>query len=336
MLSTHGASKAPKAMGFQGCKGYFPHFFNKKENERYIGNMPETMYYGVDPMKHADREEFINWYEENKSKMFDMQKKLAYYCQKDVDILIPVKMNGKLMFPLCRLCADSQQLEQCSHNDEERALVGTWCTVELEVAVAKGYRVAQIYEVWHFERRSDRLFSEYVKKFLQLKQESSGYPTEYVSRVDRERYIDEYYKKEGVCLCPEMIEANPAKCQIAKLFLNSLWGKFAQRTNLLRTSIVKKPDELFQYLFSDSYEVSMCEFLEDDTCCVSWKDAKECIVPPGNTNVFLACFTMSYARLHLYSIMEKLEERCLYHDTDSVIYVSHEGEYNPPFGKFLG
>ncbi|KAG8138993.1 hypothetical protein E2320_001766, partial [Naja naja] len=47
---------------------------------------------------------------------------------------------------------------ECHHNDEERALTGTWCTVELSVAVEKGYRIAEIYEVWHFERKTKVCF----------------------------------------------------------------------------------------------------------------------------------------------------------------------------------
>ncbi len=43
-------------------------------------------------------------------------------------------------------------------------------------AIEKGYKVLEIHEVWHFEKTSSDLFSEYVNYFLRLKQESSGYP----------------------------------------------------------------------------------------------------------------------------------------------------------------
>ena len=55
-----------------------------------------------------------------------------------------------------------------------------------------------------------------------------------------------------------------------------------------------------------------------------------------NTNVAVAAFVTSYARLKLYSHMEKLGKRCLYVDTDSMIYVAKEGEYDPPLGDYLG
>ena len=56
-----------------------------------------------------------------------------------------------------------------------------------------------------------------------------------------------------------------------------------------------------------------------------------------NTNVVLAAFTTSTARLKLYSYLEKLQERVLYFDTDSIVYVSRpQDTYEPPIGCFLG
>ena len=38
----------------------------------------------------------------------------------------------------------------------------------------------------------------------------------------------------------------------------------------------------------------------------------------------------------LYDLMDKLGERCIYSDTDSVIFVSKEGDWVPETGPFLG
>ena len=54
-----------------------------------------------------------------------------------------------------------------------------------------------------------------------------------------------------------------------------------------------------------------------------------------STNVFLAAFTTAWARLKLYGVLDKLGKNVLYHDTDSVIYIS-DGENDPPIGNFLG
>lgn len=50
----------------------------------------------------------------------------------------------KLMFPLCRTCTDTQQQTPCQHSDNERALVGTWVTEEVKVALKKGYQISEV------------------------------------------------------------------------------------------------------------------------------------------------------------------------------------------------
>ncbi|MCI4389187.1 hypothetical protein PGIGA_G00095030, partial [Pangasianodon gigas] len=138
--------------------------------------------------------------------------------------VLPYKSkSGKLLFPLCRTCAEScMQRDPCSHDDDARALTGVWVTVEFNKALEMGYRVAKITEVWHFDKSSDSVFTGYVHAFLKGKQEASGYPPEAKDRVSRERYVSEYLERQGVRLDHEKIEANPAKRQVAKLCLNSL------------------------------------------------------------------------------------------------------------------
>ena len=75
------------------------------------------------------------------------------------------------MFPLCRTCADTLQQETCYHNDSERALHGTWVTLELQKALEKGYQLLKIDEVWHFPKHTDGLFKDYIDTFLKIKQE---------------------------------------------------------------------------------------------------------------------------------------------------------------------
>ncbi|XP_041435694.1 uncharacterized protein LOC121399337 [Xenopus laevis] len=263
--------------------------------------------------------------------------KVKIYPPKDLFFpVLPVKMNGKLMFPLCYTCASTHQDMDCCHTDAERALTGTWCTVEIQKALDMGYKLGEIFEIWHFQSSTNNLFTDYIKIHLRDKQEASGYPSWCTDDEKKLMYVDDYLAKEGVLLRREHIAPNPAKRQIAKLFLNSLWGKFGQKSNLPTTSIVTNPDDLFKYAFLSQYEVSSLDFLDDDTAMVNWKYAKECQTLSRNTNIFIACFTTAYARLEFYNLLARLKERCLYHDTDSVIFVSKDGDWNPPLGDYLG
>ena len=47
-------------------------------------------------------------------------------------------------------------------------------------------------------------------------------------------------------------------------------------------------------------------------------------------------FNFSFFRLELYKYLECLQERILYNDTDSVIYIQKPGDTTVPIGYFLG
>ena len=139
--------------------------------------------------------------------------------------VLPYRACGKLMFPLCRTCADTTNKTVCTHTDTERAIMGTWCHVELLKAMEKGYEIVRMHEVWHFPEQSDELFKEYVNTFLKIKQEASGYPKECVTPEQKELYVSEYLEHEGIELDPDKITHNPGLRSLAKLMLNSFWGK---------------------------------------------------------------------------------------------------------------
>ena len=63
---------------------------------------------------------------------------------------------------------------------------------------------------------------------------------------------------------------------------------------------------------------------------------KDFFIGNFKTNVVLAAFVTCHARLVLYSELEKLNERVLYFDTDSIIFVTRPGDYVPPTGNYLG
>jgi hypothetical protein len=73
--------------------------------------------------------------------------------------VLPVRVNKKLVFPTCALCAKIANQESCEHSDKERALTGTWISVELIKAVELGYKIQHNIEVLHFEQTSYTLFA---------------------------------------------------------------------------------------------------------------------------------------------------------------------------------
>lgn len=54
----------------------------------------------------------------------------------------------------------------------------------------------------------------------------------------------------------------------------------------------------------------------DDVAAIQYCWRNECLKQTDKTNIFIASFTTAWARLKLYSELEKLGESVLYFDTD--------------------
>ncbi|KYN13280.1 hypothetical protein ALC57_14529, partial [Trachymyrmex cornetzi] len=241
--------------------------------------------------------------------------------------VLPYRIRGKLLFALCRSCCKTFSQAECTH------------TVE------KGYRVSEVSEIWQYkvtrydpDTRQGGLFTGYINTFLQLKQKASGWPNECVDDEAKERYLREYEKTEGIVLDKNNIARNPGLRSVAKLCLNSFWGKFCQRSNLPNTEIVKNYQRLAALLMSPEHEITDILPVNDEVIYVSWRLREEAVVASPQTNVVIATFTTVLARLKLYEHLELLNRRVLYYDTDSCIYIStgDPNEYEPRTGNFLG
>ena len=132
------------------------------------------------------------------------------------------------------------------------------------------------------------------------------------------------------------IEKNPGLRQISKLFLNSYWGKLAQRTDLKQTEIIKSREKLLEIVHDPKKRVTNIFFPNDETVYVEWKYIEAVETSSAHSNVVLASYVTAYGRLMLYNVMEKLGKNAMYCDTDSAIFVSREGEYEPETGNLLG
>lgn len=89
------------------------------------------------------------------------------------------------------------------------------------------------------ETGSGGLFGEYINLFLKIKQEASGWPDWVQNEEEAIKYIAEYSLREGIQLDRDSITKNPALRSIAKLLLNSFWGKFSQRLNMPQTTFFR-------------------------------------------------------------------------------------------------
>ena len=107
--------------------------------------------------------------------------------------VLPIKINNKLMFPLCRTCAMDESQQACKCPNKDRVLIHTWCTLEINLAINTGYILIEIYKVLNWSENTSneqRLFSNYINMFLQMKTQTSGYPSNVTTHEQKMNILD--------------------------------------------------------------------------------------------------------------------------------------------------
>ena len=122
---------------------------------------------------------------------------------------------------------------------------------EVRLAVQKSYHVIEIFEVHEYavkqydpQTGQGCPFVEYVDTFLKLKTEANECPQWGRTPEDEDRYI----ASEGIRLDKEAIRPNAAKRGLAKICLNSMWGKLTERNNRTKSKMISDPNELYRFL----------------------------------------------------------------------------------------
>ncbi|KAL3071424.1 hypothetical protein niasHS_016708 [Heterodera schachtii] len=222
-------------------------------------------------------------------------------CLFDIPV-IPVRMNNRTLFMLCRRCSEMYPKGlvdpdyNCPHfEDHGRGFSTTITHIELEAALRVGYRVT-------------RVFSAYVWDGISEEEREER----------QQQHIDNCYAKSKVRLEAARIKPNPGLRYIAKLCLNSLWGRFALRNRLTKTEIVDNDADLGKLLNDDKIELSSLDQLTDRFWMVCYKTKDEHVVEHEASNIVIALWTTSAARLHLLESMQQVyctEDHVQRHDT---------------------
>ena len=131
-------------------------------------------------------------------------------------------INDKFLFHLCTACATEQVQGPCEHDDSERTIHGTFFTGEIQMALAKGYQIVRVDELWHWpeERRSAHLFRGFMKDQYAKKALSSPAPQ---NPAELQALIQEYKDTMDLELRPEDFKPNKPLRANAKFSLNNFW-----------------------------------------------------------------------------------------------------------------
>ncbi|EFO95708.1 hypothetical protein CRE_13943 [Caenorhabditis remanei] len=243
-----------------------------------------------------------------------VNKKGLYLCSMlaPADIkttVLPYKIPGFLTFPSCRTCIEKNQKAACNHNKvSDRYLTGIWTHAELNAAIERGYRLLQIHEIWWWpdsKWKTADYFVNYLKPMIQLKHESSDWPRDDMTDNEKDAYINEIARRDGVTLVKDNVRKADNMREMSKLFLNTCWGKFAENPVRTESKIFETLDHVSQseYMSTQGYEVKWIEDWDCGRTLITRSSKTESVKTKPFTNVVI--------------------------DTDSVIYKKKIGEPSP-------
>ena len=144
--------------------------------------------------------------------------------------VIPIRIpnDERLLFPLCIRCAKYFHKEptivpndfECTHSDRERAFTTTITTIELKEALSNGYQINKIFRIWRYAEKDTTIFRDFVRMFMRLKIEASGFPHGIETVKQKEKFQQDYIDNMGIEINLSKVEFNPGLRHISKIVLN--------------------------------------------------------------------------------------------------------------------
>jgi hypothetical protein len=168
-----------------------------------------------------------------------------------------------------------------------------------------------------------------------------------VTSQEKEEFVKKYEDVYGKEFGQMIRESWPrwgkfaAKKLVAKLAINSVWGKHAQRVDFPETviySFASQKDEIgcvFQNAQENRIKDLDIQYITADKASYTFK-SKDAKINLHGQYMPTASFVPEYGRLQLWEQMNKLGDRVLYCDTDSIIYLYDPEKYNVPTGDMIG
>lgn len=236
--------------------------------------------------------------------------------KKDMIGLLPQRdeESGRLMFPV-------------------HPMTGCWYTTELYLAMQNGYEVTEVYEVYHWSERnrSDQHIKPYVDYFFRMKQEAEGWKklgasSEDPTEEEKDQIVERLYIQNGNLgrIRKRKVKLNPVLRALAKLYLNSFWGKLAQKKSKTCHLTVYGAQQLLDLINNPFVLLESCKFREISAGVykVSFSLKEEYLKAVAHGNLFIGAAVTATARCVLHSKMLIIgPEYIIYCDTDSIVFL---------------
>ena len=118
--------------------------------------------------------------------------------------------------------------------------------------------------------------------------------------------FSEYKERLGVNIDLTNTKLNPGLRYISKLLLNSLWGKFGQRNNLTKTTLLKSPADYFSLVLDKKIDIAQIMPVGEEMMRVTYKEKDSYIRENACSNVVVALYTtrfLFFSLTHAYNVV---------------------------------
>lgn len=204
-------------------------------------------------------------------------------------------------------------------------LIGqTFCSVELQLAIRKGYTVTKIYRADRYKAAPSNwigLLGELYKLKMYNSQKAPDLETQ-------TRFKQTYRDKFNIEIDFSDWDKRPAAKKTGKILINSGWGKHAESTQHEKMRFVDHNDQDQSNIFYDDLQAkqkTLKQFIVTDQETIFRYNEQESSANAQKHlhTTYLPCavFVPMYGRLMLYNHLDKLGERVLMCDTDSIKYI---------------
>jgi hypothetical protein len=252
-------------------------------------------------------------------------------------IMVDMTPNPKLLHPVINIFDETRN--KCVSTNE-RMFKQVVTSEQLKLAIEMGTVVTKIYRADRYKAGRSKFCDGILGDLYVEKLRNSNTPpaedVEEMTRVFRDKYgIDIGDTSEW--------KLNPILRQAAKVPITAAWGKHCEspdhtRTNVWDLSTEEGMDSYGAMVASDSIIKGLVH-LEDGKFFVAEEERRTTVKPDLHKGYIpIGVFITAYNRMKLWRELNKLGDRAIYCDTDSIVYAigDIEKDYQIQEGKCLG
>lgn len=255
--------------------------------------------------------------------------------------VVTLKCNPHLIHPVLNLWNENKKKCETTNLDENHVEI-TVDSYSLRTCLLEaGYSLVKVFCFYEFVLAPSIWKEITMKLYVQKTVHSGDEP------ADKEGYLDRWDRFPGMADYFEdawhQWGNHPAQKKVAKIAVNCIWGKHAERVNMPQIEIfdyAKNRSDiglLMNNFETKAYALKGASLIHPERNLIQYRYVYENAKKNLHKGYLPAALMIpAYGRIQLWREMNKLGTRVLMCDTDSIVYVYDPELYAVPTGDLMG